>query len=233
MEIIGIDFSIKFPSACITEDFKKFKFVSLVNTLNISGIHKKFLIDTEKNLSDFNVEFLDGVVLKKDNAYHLNERLKLTNYRLFTEHFKNMIKVHLKEKDTNDTESPILAIEGTSYNSKGNHAFELPAASMLFKSKAFENILDEKIDNYFVFPPANLKQAIGCKGNAKKDIIFHQFLKDPGIDFVKQTEFYLFLKEIINNPRVFNSKRSIVDSPWNDLIDAYLAVLNLYKIINS
>jgi len=226
MYIIGIDFSIKFPSACITNDFKNFKFISLVNTNNISIIHKKFLIDAQKALPDFNIKFSEGVPKKEE--YYITERNKLLNYSLLSKNMVNLIKEHIGTIDSNDI--PLLAIEGTSFNSKGSYAFELPAASMLFKNNMYENVLLKNINNYFVFPPANLKQAIGCKGNAKKDIIFKQFLDDPGIDAIKDTKFYKFLKLNKDNPRVFNNKTGLVASPWNDLIDAYLAVLKLYNI---
>lgn len=229
MYIIGVDYSLNFPSICISRDFLSFEFLSIVNTKNISNVHKEFLLKTEARLPSFDVGFLDGVT--KSAQYHVNERSKLLNYIEMTNSLVRLIRLRIGALDVNDV--PILGIEGYSYGSKGSSVFEIPAASSLFKRDVFEKVLGSRVDNYFVFSPSTLKQALGLKGNAKKTEIFERFLEEPGIDAMRGNGFYAFLLENRDNPRVFNPKSGKVESPFNDLLDAYLSVLTIYNNVKK
>jgi hypothetical protein len=78
----------------------------------------------------------------------------------------------------------------------------------------------------FIFSPSELKNAIGCKGNAKKMEIYNKFLTDPILDSVKQSDLYLALES-----EDWILKKDQIVSPIMDMIDSFLGVVKVHQIL--
>lgn len=222
MYFIGLDFSITGPAFCVTKDFKTWKFIGALNK-NETKKFKKFIEDCN-SLPDIEILFIDYEVRKKSPQYHITERNKLMNY---SELIQGMLAALKKEVG----DSPcIIAMEGQSFASKGNALVDISQATGIIRYCLAQYFLENKMDNFFVFSPAKLKNTIGCKGNAKKDEILTAFLENPGIDSVKTSSLYKLLKE--DDGMIIASQKNI-KSPFMDMIDAYLAVLKLYNEISN
>ena len=222
MDIIGIDFSINYPSVCISHDFKEFKFLSVINDKKVSN---KRTVWVDEQLDDY----LD-ITLKTTNStrndqsiYHLQERDKLVNAIELINKLILETKKHIKSKEV------IVAIEGLAYGAKGKALLDIAQGTGIVRKVILELLLNNKISNFFVFTPSEMKQSIGLKGNADKILLFNKFLDDPVLDTVKDSDLYKFLLKNRNHDYIFNGKK--VGSPWNDMIDAYLAILTIYNNI--
>ena len=79
----------------------------------------------------------------------------------------------------------------------------------------------------FVFSPGELKNAIGCKGNAPKGDIFNKFKDDPLLDAVKESDLH---KAVLREDWMVTNKGDIV-SPIMDMIDGYLGVTKFHQIL--
>jgi len=220
---IGIDFSINHPAVCITKDFKSWKWIGGINT-NISKKFEEFLSNISKKNKNLSFFYINSKK-KKEKLYYINERNKLNNYvelinRLITE-----IKKETKSAPV------IITIEGISFGSTGNILVDLSQATGMLRKALVENILKNKTDSFFVFSPGELKNAIEAKGNASKVEVYKQFLLNPIIDGVTDSDLYKVLKEDLKDgQQIFNGK--VIKSPFMDMIDSYLAVLKIHEIIN-
>jgi hypothetical protein len=219
MTIIGIDFSILYPSICICKDFKEFKWLSIINTkLSKKGRENiESIIYDKPNLFIFETKSQRV----KSTEYHLTDRSKLTNYieliNLIIEKIKDICS---GEKDF------IVAIEGISFGSGGNALVDISQSTGMLKMKIVEEILGGNSDRLFVFSPSELKNTIGCKGNANKFDIYTKFRQDPILESVKSSD--LFSIATIEN---FIVKDQLVLSPFMDMIDSYLGVLKIYNLL--
>jgi len=219
MNIIGIDFSILYPGICISTDFNSFKWIGFTNT-KISKKESRFIEDVNSNYPNLNIIEL-GERPKKDNQYHINERLKLTNFIRLTNHIVNEI-----QKQTQSTDN-IIAIEGISFGSSGNSLVDISQATGILKSKLIK--LTDSVDKIFVFSPSELKNAIGCKGNASKIDVYTKFKEDPIIPNVKESDLYKLLHQ--NEDVIFNGKN--IKSPYMDMIDSYLPIVKIFNIFKN
>lgn len=219
MNIIGIDFSILYPGICISTDFNSFKWIGFTNN-KITKKDSRFIEDVNSKYPNLNVIEL-GERPKKDKQYHINERLKLTNFIRLTNHIVTEIKKQTKSTDN------IIAIEGISFGSSGNSLVDISQATGILKSKLTK--LTDSVDKIFVFSPSELKNAIGCKGNASKIDIYTKFKDDPIIPNVKKSDLYKLIHE--NEDVIFNGKN--IKSPYMDMIDSYLPIVKIFNIFKN
>lgn len=219
MNIIGIDFSILYPGICISTDFNSFKWIGFTNT-KITKKDSRFIEDVNSSYSNLKIIEL-GERPGKTKQYHINERLKLSNFIKLTDNIINEI-----QKITKDTDN-IIAIEGISFGSSGNSLVDISQATGILKSKLTK--LTNSVDKIFVFSPSELKNAIGCKGNASKIDVYNKFKEDPVIDNAKKSDLYKLIHD--NEDVIFNGKN--VKSPYMDMIDSYLSIVKVYNIFKN
>lgn len=219
MNIIGIDFSILYPGICISTDFNSFKWIGFTNT-KISKKESLFIEDVNLNYPGLNIIEL-GERPKKNTQYHINERLKLTNFINLTTNIINEI-----QKQTKGTDN-IIAIEGISFGSSGNSLVDISQATGILKSKLTK--LTDSVDKIFVFSPSELKNAIGCKGNASKVDVYNKFKEDPIIPNARKSDLYKLIQA--SEDVIFNGKN--IKSPYMDMIDSYLPIVKIFNIFKN
>jgi len=226
MKIIGIDFSILYPGFCISEDFNSFQHFAITNN--------KLTKKDSSYFEDLNLEYKGVNILqlgerpKKADQYHINERQKLKNFDALTDHIISQLSTYVPSRDA------IIAIEGISFGSSGNSLVDICQATGILKSKLLNNLTDS-VDKIFVFSPSELKNAIGCKGNASKTDVFLKFISDPVIPALKDSDLFKLLnseKDIIFNQDK-NKGKGDVKSPFMDMIDSTLPIIKIHDIIKK
>ena len=186
MTIISIDFSILYPGVCICRDFKDFKWIAVVNT----KVRKK----DEDRFDWINANYPNIKILKtqskrkKDEQYHVTERIKLDNYLELI----NVLIGEIKEEVKDDPEL-IVCLEGISFGSSGNSLVDISQSTGILKHQIVTQILNNSTDRFFIFSPSELKNAINCKGNANKQDILAKFKSDPIIESVKKYDLFTLL----------------------------------------
>lgn len=218
MNIVSIDFSILYPGACICKNFKEFKWIALANT----DVRKK---DSD-NFDYINLNYPSIKILrtttrrKKELEYHLTERTKLINYLEAIDLFVSQI-----EKELNG-EAAIVCLEGISFGSSGNSLVDISQATGILKHQLTTRIIKNQHDKMFIFSPSELKNAIGCKGNANKKDILAKFKSDPILESVKSSDLF----------KLVNQESWVVDgekvlSPITDMVDSYLGVVKVHALV--
>ena len=220
MIIIGIDFSINYPAICISKDYEEFHFVGIVNNPRLPVVERSFLVECEEKTVDLSIVLMDRNNYPR-SKYHLIERDKIIMYMGLVS--KIITEIH---KHSYGDDHVIVAIEGMAYGARGSSLIDIAMATGILRNRLVTEILSNEVENLFVFAPGELKNSIGAKGNAKKDQIFNNFISDPLIPAVKDSDFYSLLVDLSKNSRVVKENGEIA-SPWNDIIDAYLSVLKL------
>jgi hypothetical protein len=226
MKIIGIDYSNTSPGICVSNNFETFDFISIINNNYLSNIHTEFVRDAKGSCSDFFVKELNPINERKSEHYHENERSKAVNISAVTNSLISEIKVM-----TSNDPSVIVCMEGLAYSRQSNSQIDLAMGAGVARNKVLEEILQMNSGKFFVFTPGELKNAIGAKGNASKEEVFECFINDPIIDSVKESDFYKFILKNKDHKYVYRNNK--VQKPWEDVIDSYLAVLKIYRDINS
>jgi Holliday junction resolvasome RuvABC endonuclease subunit len=221
MTIVSIDFSILYPGVCICKDFKEYTWLSVVNG-NTTKKHRKNLEDLTLEYPTINILYAD-TKRSKDAQYHVTERIKLVNYLEAT----NLLISGLTDLVDLDDDI-IVAIEGISFGSKGNALVDIAQATGIIKSKLIDHLLKGKVDRFFVFSPGELKNAIECKGNAPKGDIYEAFRDAPILNSVKNSDLH---RAVLKEDWIVTNRGDIV-SPIMDMIDAYLGVVKIHKILN-
>jgi len=221
MTIVSIDFSILYPGVCICRDFKEYKWIAVINTDNRKK-DKKNLEDLILKYPSIKIEYTESR-RAKSSSYHITERIKLFNYLEATD----LLIKKLKEEITIDDDI-LVVIEGISFGSKGNALVDICQATGIIKNKLVESILKGDTDRFFVFSPGELKNAIGCKGNAKKTEVFEKFLEDPIIESVKSSDLY---KAVESEDWIREGDKIV--SPIVDMIDAFLGITKIYQILKD
>ncbi|CAB4158608.1 hypothetical protein UFOVP699_20 [uncultured Caudovirales phage] len=217
MTIVSIDFSILYPGICICKDFKEFKWFSVVNT----KIRKKDQSDLDylvKNYPKIKIE-KTTTVRKTHPEYHITERVKLINYQELITVIISKILEEVQEDEI------IVALEGISFGSKGNSLVDISQSTGILKHEILTKVLNNKAERLFIFSPSELKNAIGCKGNANKMDIFNQFKLDPGIEEVKKSDLY----RAVNNEKWIVQGDKIM-SPIIDMVDSFLGIVKIYQL---
>ncbi len=218
MTIISIDFSILFPGVCICRDFKSFKWIAGVNTKTTKKNAKRYE-DINEGYSNLKI-FTTQTRRRKDEQYHITERIKMTNYFELVGTLIKEIKAEVGDDDL------VICLEGVSFGSSGNSLVDLSQSTGILKNELFK-LLKGDLDKFFVFSPGTLKNAIGAKGTASKVEVIEAFLQDPIIPNAEKSDLYKLLKR---EDWVTNDK-GIVLSPIIDMIDSYLGVAQLYKLL--
>jgi len=218
MTIISIDFSILYPGACICRDFKEFKWIALANTT----VRKKDSDNYDYINSTYpNIQILRTTSRrKKEQEYHLTERTKLINYLEAIYMFVSAIENEVKGEEC------MVCIEGISFGSSGNSLVDIAQATGILKQQLISRILNFNHDKLFVFSPSELKNAIGCKGNANKQDILAKFKSDPIIESVKESDLF----KLINKEQWVIEGDKIL-SPIIDMVDAYLGVTKIHGLL--
>lgn len=221
MTIIGIDFSILYPGICICRDFKSYKWLALVNT-NITKKEEKNLEDLTQTYKSIKI-YRTETRRKKEEHYHLTERNKLVNYIEAT----NLLIEKIKE-EIDPTDTIVIALEGISFGSSGNSLVDISQATGIIKDKLVNQILKDDASRLFIFSPSELKNSLGCKGNAKKMEVYTKFLTDPILDSVKESDLYLALKS-----EDWILKKDQIVSPIMDMVDSFLGVVKVHQILSQ
>jgi len=221
MTIVSLDFSILYPGVCICRDFKEFTWLAVINT----DITKR----DEKRFDDLITKYPSINILKtttrrsKEDLYHLTERKKLINYleatNLLIDKLEDMVK---------EDHDLIVCIEGISFGSKGNALVDISQATGIIKNKLVDRILGGDANKLFVFSPGELKNAIGCKGNAGKFDVYNKFIEDPILDQVKGSDLY---QALLKEDWIVSGQN--IKSPIVDLIDSYLGITKIYQILKD
>lgn len=227
MYIIGVDFSIQYPAACVSRDFKEFSFLAVANDPNASGLATDFVNCACADHRDMSV-VRHTRPARVGDAYYESERTKLVHYSGLVTRFVSGIKAAV-----GGSRDVVLAMEGVSYGSKGSSLVDISIATGMFRDRALGEVLGWDASRFFVFSPSELKQSIGEKGNADKVAIFEAFLRDPLIGEVGSSGFYEFLAGNRGSERVYNPKTDRVCSPWNDMVDSYLCVLHMWNVLRK
>ena len=220
MIIIGIDFSIQYPAACISRDFKSFNWVACVNT-NTTKIHKGFLDDTALEFK--NLKFVHLPAREKgQDTYSAIERSKLSNYSTLVDTFVTEILAHVKNDDR-----VIVSIEGIAYGAQGNALLDIAQSTGMMRKALLDRLLNGHSEKLFIFSPGELKNAIGAKGNAGKYDVYQTFKENASLAVNSD------LHNAINKYEDRILKKQEVKSPFMDMIDAYLAVLKIHKSLKE
>lgn len=218
MTIISIDFSILYPGVCICRDFKNFKWLAVVNA-STRKIDKDHFLHINNNYPNLKI-LSTSTRRKKDPQYHITERIKLENYLEAVD----LLIAELK-KEILPEENLIVCLEGISFGSSGNSLVDLSQATGIIKREIVKELLHGDLSKFFIFSPSELKNAIGCKGNASKHDILAKFKTDPIIEDTKKSDLF----KLVNTENWIVEKDKIL-SPIIDMVDAYLGVVKIYEL---
>lgn len=218
MTIISIDFSILYPGVCICRDFKDFKWLAAVNA-STKKIDKDHFLHINNNYPNLKI-LSTSSRRRKDPQYHITERIKLENYLEAVD----LLIAELK-KEILPEENLIVCLEGISFGSSGNSLVDLSQATGIIKREIVKELLRGDLSKFFIFSPSELKNAIGCKGNASKHDILAKFKSDPIIEETKKSDLF----KLVNTENWIVEKDKIL-SPIIDMVDAYLGVVKIYEL---
>jgi hypothetical protein len=215
MAFIGIDYSIRYPSMCILKDDGSLSFYSAISD-KLSKKKQEFLEYACNACPGINITYVPNE--EKSGVYCEDERLKTQRAALSSNEL-----VHWMERDI-PNDSKIIAMEGIAYGAKGSSLVDICISTGVFRGMLVENY---GLHSFYVFTPSELKNVIGAKGNATKAVIFDKFIDMEGNECGLKS----MLKTNIESPYVM--KKEIIESPWNDMIDAYLAVMKLRSYLEN
>jgi len=173
MRIVGIDYSLNSPAVCITQ-------ANEVDT-HIKDCEFHYLTSVKK---------YQGKVAKKVYGYEYPKYYSdnIQRFNLIADWVLSLIKV----KHTR------VFIEGYSYGSRGQGLFQIAENCGILKYK----FMLEKHINYSTIVPSVVKKRATGKGNASKEQMYEQFMKDGGQDLVSE----------LGMNRLTNPVTDIVDS---------------------
>ena len=197
--IIGFDFSINKPAACL---FNNGKYVFYSWPFDLSEKLKQVYRDAGVNLIDREDIKYRGKDSSEKMRWEVNNSLYLAS----------LIISGLPDGDAKNWQ---IVFEGLSYNSSGNMAIQLGG----YKYMLMRDLYDECIpfDHMTTFAPATIKKTAGCskKGMKKADMI-KAFIKS-GIDIPLRNK-------LESNPEIFQKKTGTWIEHLDDLVDSYFTV---------
>jgi len=198
MKIIGLDFSINKPAACIYDN-GKYDFMSW--PFGLSERIKDIFKEAGVTVIDREDEKYKG----KDSSIKM--RWEVENAMYLTD----LIITSLPDGDPKEWQ---VIFEGISYASSGNMAIQLGG----YKYVLMEAFFNETVpwDNMTTYAPITLKKTAGAskKGMGKKEMIDSFILKNDN-----------YLSKTINkNPDLFKKKTGTWIDHLDDLVDAYFCV---------
>jgi len=199
MTIIGLDFSINKPAACVYTD-GKYEFFSwpfglsekILDIYRESGIN---IIDREDEKYK-GTDSSEKMRREVENAMYLSDLILLSMPDGYAKEWK-------------------VVFEGISYASSGNMAIQLGG----YKYVLMEAFWNECVpwENMTTYAPITIKKTAGCskKGMGKKEMI-DSFLKNSATNPLKTA--------MLENPDRFKKKTGTWIDHLDDLVDAYWAV---------
>jgi Holliday junction resolvasome RuvABC endonuclease subunit len=160
-----------------------------------------------------------NTVRKTHPEYYITERTKLINYQ---ELISKIITEILHEVGNDEV---IVAIEGISFGSKGNSLVDISQSTGILKHELLTQVLKGNVERLFIFSPSELKNAIGCKGNANKMDILNQFKSEPQIEELKNSDLFKAV-----NAETWIVQGDKIVSPIIDMVDSVLGVIKIYQL---
>jgi hypothetical protein len=204
MTIIGFDFSINKPAACILHN-NEYSFISWPYGLNekIKKVYRESGVSVIERTDD------------REKGDNISEKMRyeVENSR----YMANMIRDSLLPFLNNN---PYLAFEGLSYGSIGDVGIQLGGYKYMLMDALSEYI---PLDNMFTYSPITIKSVAVCakKGMGKPEMI-NKFITD-GPDCK-------FKSSLSNEPDKFKTPKS---KNWiihlDDFVDAYFVVQTIIK----
>ena len=202
MNLIGFDFSINKPAACIFTE-KDYIFMSWPYSLSDKII--KIYKDADVQL----IERIDD----KDKGVNVTDKMRyeVLNSQYLSELICDSIKPYLEE----DT---MIGFEGLSYGSSGAHGIQLGAYKYMLMDRLNQYI---PLDQMYTYSPITIKSIAGCakKGMGKSEMIEA---------FIKEGPPCILRSSLILTPLKFKKKggKSWIDH-LDDLIDSYFTIETL------
>ena len=157
MKIIGIDYSLNSPALCISKS----------NEVDIGIKDCEFHFLTAKKK-------YQGKVASKvyGHEYPIYYSDNIHRFSLIAEWVLSFI----------DKKNTMVFIEGYSFGSKGQGLFQIAENCGILKYKLMKNLNT----NYSTIVPSVVKKRATNKGNANKQQMYEQFMKDGGKDLVSE-----------------------------------------------
>jgi hypothetical protein len=192
--LIGIDFSIAKPAACVY-DGKNYKFYSWVKNLS----DKLILLYQDAGV---NISRRDNIDL--DDLVHDD----LVNSNILSD----LIIKDLKPYINSET---VFIFEGSSFASRGNQLISLTAWRYIFMQRLYAMNVD--INSMYTYAPISIKKTAGCskKGMGKAEMIEA---------FISTTIDSQFKNCLTADRERFKKKTGTWIDHLDDLVDAYWAV---------
>ena len=202
MKIIGFDFSINKPAACILDN-KKYSFVSWPYSLSdkIVKIYREAGINI--------VDRIDDKVKGDDASKQMRFEVKSSIY--LAELIVNTLANQLDDKT-------LIVFEGLSFGSPGDIGLQLSSYKYILMDRLSKHV---PFDNMYTYSPLTIKSTAGCskKGMKKSDMIE---------SFIENAEECEFKEALKNNKEKFKKKNS---ENWidhlDDVVDSYFAIKTL------
>lgn len=198
--IIGFDFSINKPAACVYDDNGKYRFYSwpfdlsdkLKEVYRNAGVH---LIDRE-----------DKKYKGKDSSEKMRWEVQNAIY------LSNLIISSLPEGLAHNWK---IVFEGLSYGSSGNMGIQLGGYKYILMKGLFDECIH--FENMTTYAPITIKKTAGCssKGMGKKEMI--DAFVATGLDISLRNKIEL-------HPELFKKKTGTWIDHLDDLIDSFWAV---------
>ena len=203
MNIIGFDFSINKPAACVYIN-RNYIFYSW--PFDLSDKLKTVYRNAGVNLQNrFDIKY-------KGTDSTLKMRWEVKN----AQYLSKLIISDLLPFINNET---IIAFEGLSYGSSGNMGIQLGGYKYILMNALSQLI---SIDNMWTYAPITIKKTAGCskKGQTKSDLIDSFITNYYGDSSLRQA--------LKNNTSEFKKKTGTWIEHLDDLIDSFF-VVETYK----
>lgn len=199
MKIIGLDFSINKPAACIYKD-GKYDFMSW--PFGLSEKLKNIFKEAGVMIFDREDEKYKGKDSSEKMRWEVDNAIYLSN------------EIVLGVMPGSDYKDYHVVFEGISYASTGNMAIQLGGYKYILMKAFWDE--DIPFEHMTTYAPITLKKTAGAskKGMGKKEMI------DA---FVDRKDNFLS-KAISKNPEAFQKKTGNWIDHLDDLVDAYWAV---------
>lgn len=196
--IIGFDFSINKPAACLYNN-GKYTFYSW--PFELSDRIVKIYRDSGVNLIDRTDKKYKG----KDSSEKMRWEVSNSMY------LSDLIISTLPDGDIKKWK---IVFEGLSFNSSGNMGIQLGGYKYMLMRDLFDNCVS--FENMTTYAPITIKKTAGCseKGKTKKDMI-DAFIKTSTCDLAKI---------ISSNTALFQKKTGSWIDHLDDLVDSYWAI---------
>ena len=200
--IIGCDFSLKKPAACVLSN-NVYSFYSWPNNID------KKVIEKIKN---------SGVTIieREEEKPKKLSATELVHYDII--HSNNLADLIIKELSSFINKNTIFAFEGSSFASQGNVALQLTSWRYIL---IYKLSLIIPLKNIYTYSPQTLKATAECskKGMGKKEMIEAFIQKGPNTKF----------REALINKELFNGGGKNYIDMTDDLVDSFWSIETYIK----